>query len=252
MILPLTVALSSVLAASPVPAMQPAAFAFGAMADDRDETPVLSVRGTADVAQPADQLQITIGVVTENREADKALDENSSKMADIIKAIEGEGLTPDEYQTGRFRVQPMYTRRPRNAENDWVRSIESYRVDNTLIITTTRLEAAGDIIQAANKAGANEISNLAFTLEDPRKHRAEAIAKATRNAMRDAQTMANAADVELLGIRSITLDSSPNPGPLPVMMGRAMASESAPAPNITPGDVTLHAAVHIVYEIKSR
>ena len=45
-------------------------------------------------------------------------------------------------------------------------------------IKTGKLDMAGEIIEQANKAGANTIEVLGFSLSDPRRYRAEAIAGA--------------------------------------------------------------------------
>ena len=49
-----------------------------------EDTPKLTVRGEAELNKPADQLQIRAGVVTENREAAEALDENNSRMLALM------------------------------------------------------------------------------------------------------------------------------------------------------------------------
>ena len=85
--------------------------------DDEKEIPKLAVRGMAELEKPADQLRLTIGVITENNDATAAMDENARRMRNVIKAIEKAGLSDDEYETGRERVMPRYhSRRQRQIE----------------------------------------------------------------------------------------------------------------------------------------
>jgi uncharacterized protein len=160
------------------------------------------------------------------------------------------GLTDDEYETGRFQVQPVYSRRPARADADWFPQIVGYRVTNSVLVKTKQLELAGRIIETANKAGANSIDFIQFTLADARIHRAEAIGAATANALADANALAEAAGLRLVRIVSITLDDArPTPPPVYQRMGMEMAMAPDAEPPISPGDVTVRANVHVIYEI---
>ena len=213
--------------------------------------PKLMVRGEAELDKPADRLRLTIGVVTEHAEATTALDENSRRMRDVVRALEKTGLTEGEYETGRFSVRPVYARRPRNAGAEWRPHIVGYAVTNTLNVKTKKLELAGPLIEAANDAGANSIDSIGFDLADPRIHRAEAISAAAANARADAAVLAEASGVRLVRILSVTLDEAGRRPPVPFFtLERAAAAEAAPAPPIQPGDVTVRAGVTIVYEIE--
>ncbi len=225
-----------------------------ATADEVDAVvPVLTVRGAAQLEKPADELRIRVGVVTESDEATIALRENSRQMNDVIDALKKTGLTDKEYQTSQFQIQPMYTRRPRQAPVDWKPKIVGYRVSNSLNVKTEKLELAGELIQAANEAGANSIDSISFGLADPRTHRGEAIRAATANALTDARTLADAAGLRLVRVLSITLDQAAAPRPIPIQrMSAGMAMAEAAPPPIQPGDVTVHANVTVVYEIAER
>jgi len=218
--------------------------------DDKPEIPKLAVRGAAELEKPADQLRISIGVVNDGRDATGVLQENSKRMAEVVQALQRAGLETGEYETGRFQVMPRYSRRPRTADEEWMPEIVGYEVRNTVNVKTKKLDKAAEIIDKANEAGANSIDSIAFDLADPRKHRAEAIAEATRNAMDDANVLATAAGLTLVRIMSISLDSAEPQPPSPMsrrtMMAGAVAEAVTP---IEPGDVTIRASVNIIYEI---
>jgi uncharacterized protein YggE len=215
-----------------------------------EDLPKLTVRGEAELEKPADQMHLSVGVLSENRDADEALDENSTKMRAVIDAIKDAGLTEDEYETGQFRIRPQYARRPRQPEPDWKPRIIGYEVQNTIKITTQKLELAGELLAAANRAGANTADVKGFDLADPRQYRAEAIRTATANALADAATLAHAANLELVRILSINLDHTPvRPIEAPISAMRAMGDAGAAPPPITAGEVTIRANVTVVYEI---
>ncbi len=215
-----------------------------------EDVPRLTVRGEAVLHKPADQLRVRVGVVTQAAEATAAVKENSRRMADVVAAITKAGLDKTEYETGRFSIRPLYSRRPRQADAQWVRQIIGYEVNNTLAIRTKKLALAGKLIEVANEAGANSVDDIRFDLADPRTHRAEAIDAATANARSDAAVLSRAAEVRLVRIISIQLGNSGYRPPMPTMArAEGMAAAVALAPPIQPGDVTVQASVTIVYEI---
>lgn len=214
--------------------------------------PQLTVRGEAQLERPADQLHLRLGVVTNATEAAQAMQDNTRAMEAIIAGIQKLGLDKSEYETGRFNVQPQYAPHPRQPQPDWRPQITGYQVTNTLHIKTKKLERAGDLIQAATDAGANNVESIYFDLADQRKHRAEAIEEATRNAVADANVLAKASNQKLVRVLSVNLDNAFAPPPVPQYdrMARGMAAaEMASAPPIAPGDITVTASVTIVYEI---
>lgn len=211
--------------------------------------PKITLSAQATIFKPADELQMTIGVVNLGENAEKVLATNSSKMQDVINYLEAAGLTKGEYQTGRFSIHPTYTPYPKDPPPDWKPSINGYEVSNTIVIKTSKLDAAGKFIDAANKAGANSIENIHFSLHDSRSYWNEAMSAATTNAINDAKVIAQAANVNLGRLISITLDSANTvlPRANNVYFAKAMASETIPP--IEAGDVTITASVSIVYEI---
>lgn len=215
--------------------------------------PQLTVRGEAQLERPADQLHLHLGVATNATEAAQAIQDNSRAMDSIIAAIQKLGLGKGEFETGRFNVQPQYAPRPRQPEPDWRPRIVGYQVTNTLHIKTKKLELAGDLIQASTDAGANSVESIYFDLADQRKHRAEAIEEATKNAVADANVLAKASNQKLVRVLSINLDNAFAPPPVPqydmVRRGGAAAAEMVAAPPIAPGEITITASVTMVYEI---
>lgn len=216
---------------------------------ERKVIPSLSVRGHATLKKPADQLRITLGVVSENPDATSALEENSRKMQVIVQAIKAVGLKEDEFETSRFQIRPIFSSRPRQAESGWQPQIIGYEARHHILVNTLKINLAGELIEAATKAGANSIDSIGFDLSDRRKYRAEAISIATENALADARTLADSAGVRLVRPLSIDLDDGQ-----PTVISRQMVAraETGIAPPISPGEITVSASVSIVYEITQK
>lgn len=211
----------------------------------------LQVRGEALLEVPADEIRLSIGVSTSGATADAVLEENSRVLKRVEKALREAGLEKGEYSTGRFSLQPSWSPRPRNAEPNWRPEIVGYTVQNNLQIKSSKLDRAGEWIEVASRAGANEIGQVLFGLADPRKHRVAAIRSATEHARADALALADAAEVKLLRILDLQLDPA-GQAPLIRMAGqplvRTMAAESAP-PIVAPDDLQVRAGVSITWQI---
>lgn len=208
----------------------------------------MTVRGEAQLEKPADQMQISLSVVNDGKEASDVLEENSKMTQNAIDAMLKAGLEKKEYQTGGLNVSPIYSQRPRNADETWRPEIIGYRASHRLNIKTTKLDLIGKVIDAASDAGVNGIDSISFGLADTRKHRQESIEAATQNAIADARTLAAASHVRLVRIISINLDQA-HAEPFQPQMGRLMAMDAGSGPPINAGDVNVSASVTIVYEI---
>ena len=216
---------------------------------DIEDLPQLSVSGTARIEKPADEVRLEIGVQTEAPDARAALERNTDRMEEVIEALQDAGLSADDYETGQFRIRPEYDRRPRNAPADWEPRIVGYTVMNSLDVTTSRLELVGELIAAANDAGANQVSIAGFGLSKPERFRPEVLRDATARAIADAEALAAAAGLELVRVLRIDASSS-DPSPR-FERGMAMSRAADAAPPIEAGDVTLSATVRIVYEVRA-
>lgn len=214
------------------------------------DQPKLTLSAQATICKPADELQLKIGVINLGETAEETLSKNNHRMQSVISNLEASGFSKDDYETGQFTIHPTYTPYPANPPYDWKPSINGYEVTNSLIIHTDKLEMAGRIIDLANKAGANSITDIRFGLQNPRLYWSEALSVAAANAIADAQAIAAAAGVKLVRILSISLDhtSVTSPQVNTVFLAKGMDAGSTP---IEPSEVSITASVTLVYEISS-
>jgi len=123
-------------------------------------------------------------------------------------------------------------------------------VRNMAQLTIRDLPRSGEVLDAAASAGANEISGIAFTIEDPAPLRARAREAAVADARARAEALARASGVGVGAVVSIS-ESAGASVPRP-MLARAMASVAPGAPPIESGELTERADVEIVFEIGKR
>ncbi len=215
------------------------------------QVPQLLVQADASVSATPDLLQMRLGVVTEAKEAGQALSENNQRMSAVMLMLEEIGIAREDMGTGQFQIRPEWSLPPRPTPANWQREIIGYQVSNELLIETTRVALAGELLGLAQRAGANQIGGLQFSLADPEDHRQLAITRATEKALRKAQTLAAAAGTQLDGIISLNLDAFGGDMAPKMMMAEARMTSADSVP-ITAGKIEVHAGVTIVYRLANR
>ncbi|MBX7066276.1 MAG: SIMPL domain-containing protein [Parachlamydiales bacterium] len=210
------------------------------------DVPKLTLTASASIPKPADELQLKIGVVTYAETAEAALADNNSRMNRVFDDLMRAGLDRDDYETNQFSINPTYTPTPKDPPPHWKPSINGYEVRNTLQIHTPKLDMAGTIIDLANKAGANSITDIHFGLRNSRNYWTEALSAAGANAVSDAQAIANATGVRLIRVLNISLNHTQVKSPPLNFCAARPADFSTP---IEAGDVSIEASVTLIYEI---
>lgn len=219
--------------------------------DDFDQIPKLVVKGEASVFKPADQMEVSLGIVTTDENSNVALNENNKRMHQVVTNLRALGLDESDYQTGHFRIQPIYRRPAKNERpEEGHQVIDRYEVTNIVQIKTQKLPLADKIIGAAVQGGVNQVDQLNFNLNNPQLFRAEAIQLAAQNAVSDAQVLAGATGVKLTRILYLSLDHWHHFPHLPgaTMMATVGAGNETP---LEAGNVEIHANVQMTFEIGS-
>ena len=223
-------------------------------ADDHhaDDRPVrtITVSGEGKVKTKPDTASITAGVVTEAPTAREALNKNTDQMKEVMGGMRDAGIAEDDLQTSQFSVNPIYSRPPRrpNTPNEDPKII-GYRVSNTATGIIRDLKQVGTILDKVITLGANSVSGPSFFINEPRPLLDKARKQAVTEALRKADLLAQAADVQLGAIQ--TIREGGGYAPQPRMMKRAMAMDmEAGSVPIAAGSQEIRASVNIVIAIE--
>lgn len=218
-----------------------------------ENVPSLSVKGEASIFKPSDQMEIALGVVTSAENSSVALNENNQRMHQIVANLQALGLDETDYQTGRFTIQPIYQKPPKDSQEDESAKISRYKVTNTIQIKTQKIDLADKIIGTAVQGGANQVDQVNFSLNNPQTYRNEAIQAAAKNALADASALANAVGVKLKRVVNLSLDHWQQfPGPMMLYKGAAPGNSQnqfADQDALEPGKAEIHATVNVTFEI---
>jgi len=220
--------------------------ACGPVASAQSTARLLTVSGAGKVSLKPDIAYVYVGVHTEMPSAAEAVAENNAKTQKLIEALKEAGVEANDIQTTNFSIWQNTQYGP-----DGKPSGTNYAVDNTVYLTVRNLAQLGDLLDAAVKAGANNINSIQFDLADKTQALSQARAEAVKTAKTQAEELAASAGVNLGEIQSIQyFDASPSP----VFDGKGMGGGGGAAVDlavpINPGQMQITVTVTVAYEIK--
>ena len=215
------------------------------------ENNVISVSKTGTVYAVPNLAQISFSIITEKKEVGDALKINSEKASAVIEVLKAQGISETDIKTTYFYVSPLYEWR--KAETDISSSGErvlvGYEARETLEVKVRDIEKVSSIIDGSVGAGANEVSDLKFVVENEEAFKTQARTKAIIDARAEATQTAQSLGVKLGEIVSFTENSYyPYYDNSMKMLSSAGAGEVA-AP-VSTGENKIQVTVNVVFEIK--
>ncbi len=206
------------------------------------------VSGDSLVQARPDTAMISVAVVTQAQTALAAQQDNARKSEAMVRALKSAAGAGAEVETSGYSLQPQY-----NYRENQTPTIKGYEARNTVTVTLGDLTKVGPVIDGATAAGANTIDNLAFTLRRDEPARDQALAGATRQALRKVQVLAQALGGRVGRIIEVQEASVGRPVPIydTARRGRvanASLSMEAQTP-VEIGTLDIRAQVQLVAEI---
>ena len=210
-----------------------------------EEAPTLTMNGIGVARIAPDVAEITLGVVTEAKDAAKAHADNAAQATRVQNAVKALGIAERDIQTTRYDFSPVYD------VKDNGRSVTTgYTVTNSVVVKVRNLDNVGKVIDAALANGANCVDSLEFSASDPSAAKNAALADAARDARNKADAVAKALGVRIVRILNVYADAQPYNTPrnfMPMMMAKEAYDAATP---ISAGELSFDASVNIAYVIE--
>jgi uncharacterized protein YggE len=204
-----------------------------------EQANAIFVSGSGSASAKANEATLTVGVTTEDPSASKAIEDNAALMNSVIDAIEALGIPEDMIRTVQYSVYPNY---------DWeLRQTTGYRVTNMVQVEIEDIDLVGGVIDAAARAGANNIQGISFGLSDDVSEglRTEAYVDALEDARGKAELIAETLGLEITGVLSVSESSY---SPYQPYRAFAEAAYEAPAPTpIIEGTLSVSVSVQVAF-----
>jgi uncharacterized protein YggE len=206
----------------------------------------LSVVGEGKVEVVPDKASLEAGILVANaRTIEEAQNEINQKSSAIESALQGLGVEKTDIKTSNYSVNPNQDYNPGVGGR-----ITGYNGNVTVSITVRNIENVAAISQAVTTAGANQVYNVQYSVDNPEKFREEARNKAIENAKQQAEELADSLGIRLGDVVNI-VESSPNGNPFmpyekSVSLDSAMGG--ANAPTLQPGTQEITSVVTLFFE----
>ena len=216
-----------------------------ALADDQ-----ITVTGTATVQIKPDMVMVYLGVTAMNEDVLLAQQEANAIINQVVEVLTGEQqIAEEDIATTQYRIDEYYEYNSIRGKSEKI----GYNAVVMLGVCVRDLDKAGAVIDAAMKAGANELSSLSFMSTDQRDARDQALTIAVQDGMRKANVIAAAAGIKIPAFPSSIVENNistyaPTSNSTYMMMDNAVAEGSA-ATRLQAGMLSVTANVTITYEI---
>lgn len=211
----------------------------------QNQTKSISVSGTGVVSVEPDQVTITMSVRTTNRDLLLSTQENAAKMQAVQQALLDSGLTKEDFATQNYNIYQ---------ESRWENNrqiLGNYRVTNEIVATIHNVEQAGTIIDAAVKAGANEFSELNFSVSNTMQAVKQARILAIKQAEEAANLLASTSGAKIGSVITIKEDQVPSSGAVPLKNAvLTMSASDGASTSINAAKTNVSVTVHVEYSLQ--
>lgn len=220
-----------------------------------------AVQGEGKVIAKPDVAKFSFSVISQGgKDIARIQKENTERVNRAIELVKKAGVEEKDIKTEQYSVEPRYqyyscpppepygTAKPCPPAE-----ITGYTVSQTVLVSVRNFEKVGDILTGVVEAGANSVSQLSFTVDDPTLLESEARAEAIAKAQEKAEQIAKAGKFSLG--RLLSLDEGSTYPPFyyrneAKAMGIGGGLDAAmPAPSIEPGSQEIRVNVTLRYEI---
>ena len=214
------------------------------LADRQQNT--ITIEGSGKITATPNIAVTDIGLVTEKADVAEAQAENSKKMNDLIAGLKKLDIAADDIKTTQYQVYPKYSYEEKRGS-----TITGYSVSQSVHVKIRDLNKISAVLAAVGSFGANQVSGIQFTIDEPKNLETEARAAAIEDAQDRAKILSKDLGVRLGKVVGFS-ESARGGAPMPyAMMDKATAGGYAEAaPQIQSGTLDIQSNVVITYEIR--
>jgi uncharacterized protein len=215
---------------------------------------VITVSGKGEVISVPDIATFSFSIVEEALVIADAQKEATDKMNAAIKSLKDAGVAEKDIKTSYYNIYPRYEYRGQGMYTVGTRYLAAYEVSQGVEVKIRKVEDAGKILASLGELGVSNLSGLNFTVDDPEVVQREARDAAIADARDQAEKLAKALGVKLVGIMNYSESGN---YPYPVYYRDAAMNQASygmggaeKAPELPTGENKIVSNVSITYEIR--
>lgn len=208
----------------------------------------ISVSGVGQIQVQPDEAILSLGVQTQATEAAAAISQNNQQMTAVVSALKTAGVASTDIRTLTLSLTPQYQQpQPNSSGQTGTPAIVGYVATNVVQVTTKDPANLGALIDAATKAGANQINGIEFDLSNPTAALDQARQAAWQDAQHRATQLAQLAGVQLGNVMTITEATPTPPRPFAEALAPAAAGSSVP---VESGTISIELDLSVTWAIQ--
>lgn len=210
----------------------------------------ITVSETGEIYTSPDLVLVNFSVVVEAKTVGQALSQNASKMNAIIEFMKEEGIEEKDLKTVGLNLYPRYEWPERTQFVSGERVLVGYEARQSLEVKIRDLEKISAIIEGGTVAGANEVGNLQFIVDQQEEFKKQARQEAIAKAKAKAEELAEQLGVKLVRITNFQESSFAPYYSYGLKEEAAMGMGGSDfSPQIQTGESKIEVQVFLTYEI---
>ncbi len=217
-----------------------------------------SVNGEGEAFAVPDIAEFSFGVISQGGvNLDALQEDNVKKTNNIIAYLKEQGVKDEDIKTSGYNVNPQYQYFECRTGVCPPPKITGYEINQQVQVKVRDLTKAGSFLSGVVAKGANNVSGLNFTIEDPMAIQNEARKEAIERAQSQAKEVAKAGGFRLGKL--IAIQENGGGSPVPYMaygqggtadMAVSSVENKAIELSVAPGSNEVVINITLVYEIK--
>ena len=210
-------------------------------------TNTVSFSGEGKVVAKPDIAKISLSIVTDALTSKAAQDENSKKSKTITDYLKKQNIDDKDIKTTGYNIYPQY----KYSQYGGQPTTTGYQVNQSMEIKIRDLEKVSNILDGIVAAGANQVNQLSFEIDDPEALKAEARKKAIEDAKGKAEELEDDLSINLGKI--VNFSENTNGYPISIHMKTEVDGQGGfggGGPSVPTGKNEITVNVSITYQIK--
>lgn len=219
-----------------------AAYDYIGREERRERT--ITIQGEGKVTAAPDIAVTTMGMTATAKTVAEAQAENTKIINLLIAKLKALDITGADIQTANYNIYPRYDYTEKRGQ-----TLAGYEVSQNVTIKIRDLDKASAVLALAGQVGANSVSGLQFTIDDPEVYKAQARELALEKVAAKSRALSQALGVKLVSV--VSYDEFDGGGGIPIYARVAEGlGGGGSVPKIEPGSLDVVVSVNVTFEIR--
>jgi len=212
--------------------------------ESNNAIPTIRVTGRYTKYVKPDTIEITLGVEEQASNAQEAFNKVSSVMQKIVAKLLEMGIQRDNISTTVISLYPIYNWKDKTSV------LVGYRASNMIKIKISDVTLASKVLDTSIELGATKVYGVRFHVSQEQYNSIylEALKMATKDAKEKAQAIADALEVKITGVLSVSIGEVYIPRDIPLFFESKASMSNTP---IMEGKSSISATVTVVFTISN-